>query len=176
MNYKKIMLLLCIAFSGITMTYAHDKTPQNIAQHLQLEAHPDGGYFKEIYRAENGKQNITMIYALRLKNQYSTIHKLSYPEILQWVDGGSFYVSQMSPDGKIEVIETSQQNPVHIVPADYWFQIHTKSEFSLMTGIVSPAFSWEYFTAIEYDDFMQKYPQAKQEFHKPFNKIFQKPN
>ncbi len=174
MCYRKLIHLFLTLLPGMNMAHATEK-PEEIAKHLKLEAHPDGGFFKEIYRVEEGQNNMTMIYALRKKNEYSTIHKLSYPEILQWVNGGSFYVAQMSPAGKLEVIETSQKNPVHIVPADYWFQIHTKSEFSLMTGMVSPAFSWKYFTEISYEDFMEKYPQAKNEFKQPYNKVFEKP-
>jgi len=82
----------------------------------------------------------------------------------------------MSPEGKTEVIEVLQSDPIHVVPADYWFQIHTKNEFSLMSAIVAPAFQWDFFTEISYGDFIKKYPHHHKKFKKPFNKIFQKPN
>lgn len=72
-------------------------------QKLQLEKHPEGGYFREIYRSgemisidaskKNLKRNVsTSIYFLLEGSQISKFHRLKSDELWHFYDGSSVKV------------------------------------------------------------------------------------
>lgn len=60
-------------------------------KHLDLRLHPEGGYYKEIYRAEpisdDSKASVTSIYYLLEDNQKSAFHRLKSSEVWYYHTG-----------------------------------------------------------------------------------------
>jgi predicted cupin superfamily sugar epimerase len=84
-------------------------------QKLQLEKHPEGGYFREIYRAgeiisidapkKNLKRNVsTSIYFLLEGSQISKFHRLKSDELWHFYDGGSVKEYVIDDIGKLKEI------------------------------------------------------------------------
>ena len=79
---------------------------------LGLVPHPEGGYYKEIYRAEGiisqpnlpmryngGRSYSTSIYYLLESHEFSSMHRLASDE--QWfhIDGSALTIHSILPDG-----------------------------------------------------------------------------
>jgi predicted cupin superfamily sugar epimerase len=90
-------------------------TAQEYIAALGLLPHPEGGYFKEIYRSEGivsqpnlplrysgGRAYSTAIYYLLEGNDFSSLHRLDSDE--QWfhIDGCALTIHSISPDGNYE--------------------------------------------------------------------------
>ena len=79
---------------------------------LALQPHPEGGYFREIYRAAEqipsaalparyrGPRSFsTSIYYLLAGTQISTLHRLTSDEQWHFYDGGALLLAMIAPDG-----------------------------------------------------------------------------
>ncbi|MCB2208971.1 MAG: cupin domain-containing protein [Bacteroidetes bacterium] len=132
---------------------------------LELEPHPEGGYFKETYRSlgeikkENlgldykGKRNYsTCIYFLITSDNFSAFHRIKQDEIWHFYDGSPIRLHIISESG----IHTDHvigcdldkgETPQYIVPGGCWFgaEVIIKNAYSLVGCTVSPGFSFEDF-------------------------------
>lgn len=140
-------------------------TVENIIRLLDLEPHPEGGYFKETYRstghidgeslgsAYQGKRNFsTCIYFLLTSDSFSAFHRIKQDEIWHFYDGSPIRLHAISEEG----IHTSHvisrdldhgQIPQLIVPGGSWFasEVIDPDSYSLVGCTVSPGFSFEDF-------------------------------
>ncbi len=74
-------------------------TPQDIIEHLQLQQHPEGGWFKETWRAENeGRATGTCIYFLLKAGEASHWHKVDATEIWLYHAGAPLILSLSATD------------------------------------------------------------------------------
>jgi hypothetical protein len=82
---------------------------------IGLEMHPEGGYFKEIYRSgeniipenlperyEGGRNFSTSIYFLLEGNQKSNFHRIRSDEIWHFYDGSPVRIYIIGNNGKLE--------------------------------------------------------------------------
>ncbi|MBN1594516.1 cupin domain-containing protein, partial [candidate division FCPU426 bacterium] len=80
---------------------------------LGLRRHPEGGYFKETYRAQevipktglpsrfSGPRHVsTAVYFLLARNEYSRFHRLQADELWHFHTGGTLVLHLFSPDKK----------------------------------------------------------------------------
>ena len=79
-------------------------TSEELIKTYQLEKHPEGGYFRETYRAEgkiagSGKNFSTAIYFLLPSGEKSRLHRIKADEIWHFYLGGPLTVSQIFPNG-----------------------------------------------------------------------------
>ena len=123
------------------------KNEQYWIEKLQLEKHPEGGYFKETYRAKetvvnrNGKQRSasTGIYFLMTDSVFSAFHKIESDEMWHFYDGGALSVYIITTTGELEIlkigndIENGEQLQ-GVVPAGCWFasKVDIPNTFSLV--------------------------------------------
>src|SRR5574337_6537 len=103
-----------------------------LIQKLGLRPHPEGGWYREIYRSAttvgfNNSQRsaLTSIYFLLEARQVSRWHVVDADEVWHFYEGEALELHVMSPDfsslQKIVLGETSQSGqPVHVVPAGWW--------------------------------------------------------
>lgn len=137
---------------------------QKIIEKLQLELHPEGGYYRQLYgNDDSGKKDISTIYYMLTGNDKSAFHRLhGVTEIWYYHAGdplniyvidvnGNLIVHQLSPDGEMQVVILPEQ----------WFaaEIPSKKGYCLVGCAVAPAFSFENFELGHKDALMQQFPQ-----------------
>ncbi len=143
-------------------------------ERLNLEPHPEGGYFKEVYRSEaqvdhptHGKERnlTTSIYFLLEGKDLSHFHELESDELWYFHDGagalihrfeqGRYVAQKLSPeeDGALQVI----------IPAGSQFaaEVINKEDYVLMGCVVSPGFDFEDFRMLSKEEMLRKYPEYK---------------
>lgn len=122
-----------------------------IIQHLGLQQHPEGGWYKETWRAENeGRPTGTCIYFLLKDGEASHWHRVDATEIWLYHAGAPLVLSMaatgegpaqdhlLSPD-------LSQGAPQLIVPEGHWQAARTTGDYTLVSCTVSPGFQFEGF-------------------------------
>jgi len=85
---------------------------------FQLKPHPEGGYYKEIYRAgelilpehlpkryKSSRSFSTSIYFLLEGNQVSTFHRLKSDEFWHVYDGSTLNIYTIDKDGILKIIK-----------------------------------------------------------------------
>lgn len=137
---------------------------QKIIEKLQMEPHPEGGCFRQLYGNDaSGKKDISTIYYMLTDSDISAFHRLhGVTEIWYYHAGepiniyvidtdGNLTVHALSPDGEMQVIILPEQ----------WFaaEIPSKKGYCLMGCAVAPAFSFENFELGQKEALMQQFPQ-----------------
>lgn len=152
-----------------------------IIQKLQLKPHPEGGYFKEVYRSKgfidkaclpsefSGKRNYsTSIYFMLTSDSFSAFHRINQDEIWHFYKGSPIKLHIISDKGdytnviignNLEKDETLQ----YIVPAKYWFaaEVINKNDYSLVGCTVSPGFDFNDFVLPKRKQLIALFPQHK---------------
>ena len=148
-------------------------------QKLQLEKHPEGGYFREVYRSgemisidapkKNLKRNVsTSIYFLLEGSQISKFHRLKSDELWHFYDGDSIKVYILDEKGKLtetvlgkkmedeEVFQT-------VIKNNNWFAavLMNKRSFALIGCTVSPGFDFSEFELANREFLLDSFPIHK---------------
>jgi uncharacterized protein len=144
---------------------------------LDLTAHPEGGYFKEIYRNSNcisdvelnqkysGKRNLsTSIYFLLESTQLSKLHRLKSDEIWYFQYGSPIKVHVFDNETYTTYImgtayEEGQLLQL-IIPAGAVFGAEVMGEetFCIVGCMVSPGFHFDDFELITFNELIPAYP------------------
>lgn len=157
-------------------------TAQELIKLYNLEPHPEGGYFRETYRAEGtiekdglpkkfkGARNYsTAIYFLLPEGAKSKFHRLQSDEVFHFYLGGPLTVVQIAPDGK--VLKTvmgpdvgAGQKLQHVVPAGHWFGAYPNpgASFSFIGTTVAPGFDFQDFELGRRAELLKQFPQARE--------------
>ena len=130
-----------------------------IIERLQLEPHPEGGFYRQTWIAENeGRATGTCIYFLLRAGEKSRWHKVDATEIWLYHSGAPLILSLAGDDtgpAKEHLLtpDLSQGAPQIIVPAHHWQAAATTGDFTLVSCTVSPGFQFEGFAlaAPEFD-------------------------
>ena len=166
------------------------KNAEYWVEKLDLEVHPEGGFFKEIYRSEetipkealpdrfSGERAFsTSIFYLLDKNNISMFHRINQDEIWHFYEGASLTIHCITPDGLYSrsILGRDIQNGEAlqvVVEAGCYFAAETnnKDSFSLVGCTVSPGFDFEDFELPGREDLMEAFPQ-----HAKIIKSFTKP-
>ena len=145
---------------------------------LNLESHPEGGYFKETYRSPistdyknfKGPRNVsTGIYFMLTRGNFSAFHRIKSDEMWHFYSGDSLNVYVIYPEGKLEVIKLgldldSGQQPQAVVPAGCWFasRVVDDGDFSLVGCTVAPGFDFNDFEMAERQELIEEFPQHRE--------------
>jgi len=145
---------------------------------LMLQKHPEGGYFKEIYRAGEiieadllpgrygGDRSFsTSIYFLLDENQVSKFHKLKSDEIWHFYDGSAIKIYIIHPGGtleekllgnKLEDGETLQT----VIGKGNWFgaELVEKNKYGLIGCTVAPGFDFNDFEMGDREKLLTLFP------------------
>ncbi|MDO8527201.1 MAG: cupin domain-containing protein [Deltaproteobacteria bacterium] len=155
-----------------------DKTlsVENLVSLFDLQPHPEGGYYKETYRAEGtlntprgNRNHATAIYYLLTEGTQSRLHRLKQQdEIMHFYLGDPLTLVEILPDGKIENTILGQdvlsgQKLQHVIKAGHWFALYPNpgSRFGLIGCTVSPGFEFDDFEMDKKTELLQKFPHAK---------------
>lgn len=148
-------------------------------EHLQMQPHPEGGYFKENYRAEqtykftgfDGVRSVaTSIYFLLEGHHFSALHRIKSDEMWHFYDGGPLLIFTIDPEsGAAELLRlgldmAAGERPQHVVKAGHWFGSLPASvnSYSLVGCTVSPGFDFADFEMPGKTYFLDKFPQHRE--------------
>ena len=123
-----------------------------IIEYLDLAPHPEGGWFRQTWVAENdGRPNGTCIYFLLKQDETSHWHRVDATEIWLYHAGAPLVLSMSSNDQgpAVDHLLTPDLTcgaPQVIVPTGYWQAAQSTGAFTLVSCTVSPGFEFAGFT------------------------------
>ena len=154
-------------------------TINDLIELLELQPHPEGGYFKETYRSSatipkdclpeefNGERNhSTGIYYLLQSDDFSAFHKINQDEMWHFYSGDALELSMISEDGILSTVQIGSnlkegQVFQFVVPNQYWFaaRVLKPNSYAFLGCTVSPGFDFKDFTLATRIDLIKKFPQ-----------------
>jgi predicted cupin superfamily sugar epimerase len=150
------------------MSEPRDRDPAGrLVQRLGLAPHPEGGAFREVFRATRvvrpagdagERPALTTIYFLLRAGERSRWHRVAHDEVWHFYEGDPLDLWVMEPDLDRVARHTLSTlsgagAPVQVVPAGAWQAARTTGRYSLMGCTVAPGF--------EYGDFALLAEQAE---------------
>jgi hypothetical protein len=149
---------------------------------LGLKKHPEGGYFREIYRSserilpehlpkryKKSRNFSTSIYFLLEGKQFSAFHLLQSDELWHFYSGSTVLLYIINQSGEIttkKVGRSGNCEPQIIIEKRNWFaaEIEDKKSFSLFGCTVSPGFEFADFELGKRQELNIQFPQQKSLF------------
>lgn len=150
---------------------------KNLVDQLELQPHPEGGYFSEIYRNESlihtkdGKfpdsRNIcTSIYYLLKGRDKSLFHRIKSDEIWHHYEGAPVTIHTIFDDGLYRAYHLGKEiirgkSPQIVIPAYTWFGVTVDNEesYSLCGCTVAPGFDFKDFELADRYMLLQAFPE-----------------
>lgn len=148
---------------------------KKLIQKLQLQPHPEGGFYKKTYRSEETvtttegqvRNVCTAIYFLLENEDKSHFHRIKSDEAWFFHQGESIEIVILH-DGKLQTIDLGNniekgEVPQTIVPANVWFASKIKHGigYALVSCTVAPGFDFADFELAERIDLTKEYPEFK---------------
>lgn len=130
-------------------------TAQEIIDRLNLQPHPEGGWYAETWRAENkGRPTGTCIYFLLQAGESSHWHRVDATEIWLYHAGAPLILSLSATDKGPAVDhvlspDLSRGAPQLIVPTGHWQAARSTGDYTLVSCTVSPGFQFDGFQLAE---------------------------
>ena len=133
--------------------------PRALIASLGLIAHPEGGYYREVYRSpasvkpsdrREPRSALTTIYFLLAQGQLSRWHRVQSDEVWHFYEGATLDLWLTSPEisrvehHRLGPPEAAQQ-PVLVVPAGWWQAARSSGAYTLTGCTVGPGFDFEDF-------------------------------
>jgi len=151
---------------------------ENIIELLHLRPHPEGGYYRETYRADeiipfealperySGPRNFsTAIYYLLTSETRSTLHRLKSDEVFHFYMGDPVLMLLLFSDGSSRRVILGHDiknghTPQLIVPRNTWMGglLIEGGKFALLGTTVSPGFDFDDFETGRREELIKKYP------------------
>lgn len=142
-------------------------------KHLQLHPHPEGGFYKEIYRStkqvlrnppEGLKQACTSIHYLLGGADFSGFHRIESDEIWYFHKGGPLHIHIIDANGALITRELSDKTTGDLsvaVEAGQWFaaELAAGEGYVLVSCAVAPGFDFSEFKMAKKVDMARQYPQ-----------------
>lgn len=155
---------------------------EKIINTLNLQPHPEGGYFKETYRSSgeipeeylgsefSGNRNYcTGIYFLLTSDTFSAFHKINQDEMWHFYKGTPLILHIISPEGeysKVKIGNDIEQDevPQFTVPAKHWFasEVSNSNGYTLTGCTVSPGFDFRDFEMPKREVLLTMFPQCSE--------------
>ena len=148
-------------------------------EHLGLAPHPEGGHFRETYRApesipgtalpaRSGGPRVfsTAIYFLLRAGEVSALHRIKSDELWHFYTGGPLVVSVIDPDGARHDLALGPDPDAAqlfqaTVPAGAWFgaAVRLGTAYALVGCTVAPGFEFADFELADRGALLRRYPQ-----------------
>jgi predicted cupin superfamily sugar epimerase len=139
----------------------HPRAADLIAE-LDLRPHPEGGFFREIFRSSERVQPLdqrpvraalTTIYFLLVAGQHSRWHRVRSDEVWHFYEGEPLDVFWCDADGGVHRETLSAgvagSRPVCVVPAGCWQAALPAGSHALVGCTVGPGFDFEDFEMVD---------------------------
>jgi uncharacterized protein len=149
---------------------------------LRLMPHPEGGYYRQTYRAElvidraalpagflGNRAVSTAIYFLLEGKDFSAFHRLRSDEIWHFYIGEALVVHVISESGEYSGIQLGSDPEAGevfqaVVNAGCWFasRVEDPQSFALVGCTVAPGFDFEDFELGKREELVRFYPQHRE--------------
>ncbi len=152
-------------------------------ERLDLRPHPEGGYFRETYRAGEtiappalperfggARAFSTAVYFLLTRDAFSAFHRIRSDELWHFYAGDAVTLVILDADGKGALTTASLgrdpvrgDSPQVVIPAGAWFaaEVASQGEFALVGCTVAPGFDFADFELGERVQLVQRYPHHR---------------
>lgn len=157
------------------------KTAEYWIKYLDLEPHPEGGFFCEIYRSEESVQKSalperytgdrdfgTSIYFLLRSQDVSHFHRLQSDEIWHFYAGSSLTIHLLNSDDEyttqsLGAVPEKSEQLQFVVPKGVWFgaTVNEPDSYSLVGCTMAPGFNFVDFELGEREELIQQFPQHR---------------
>lgn len=152
--------------------HTHPRRTQQVIETLDLQPHPEGGWFKEVFRAtaqvhgedERGpRAALTSIYFLLEAGRHSRWHRVVSDELWIHLEGAPLVLWTLDPALRtapahvpLGPIDVHGRRPQHVVPAGQWQAAQplaaeggNSADFTLVACAVAPGFSFADFSVMD---------------------------
>jgi hypothetical protein len=128
-----------------------------IIEHLGLQPHPEGGYYRETWRGESlrGRACGTAIYFLLKRGERSRWHRVDATEIWHFYAGAPLRLGIAKDDESDPIwqvlgpdLQSGEKPQIEVCP-NAWQAAESTGEFTLVGCTVSPGFQFSGFTMAE---------------------------
>lgn len=160
-------------------------TAEDYIKNLNLNPHPEGGYYRETYRSPlivkrdsigqqftGARSCSTGIYFLLQKGQVSHFHRIKSDEMWHFYQGNPLEIIEVSEDGGLiktvlgpSILEG--QCLQYVVKAGHWFGAQIlnpeKASFALVGCTVAPGFDFKDFELAQNNEIMKS--QIPEDYH-----------
>ncbi len=146
---------------------------RDIIRQLSLQPHPEGGWYREIYRSPRqvdgptGRRSaVTTIYYLLERDQLSRWHVVDADEIWHFYGGSALELLVYDPAPRVltrHVLDGPElaAEPVAVVGAGVWQAARSLGEYSLLGCSVGPGFEFADFRFVaDLDDYLGHFEQS----------------
>jgi uncharacterized protein len=151
-------------------------------QKLALQSHPEGGYYRQSYRADLvlAKESLppqfsgprpasTAIYFLLEGENFSAFHRLRSDELWHFYIGGPVVVHVIETNGQYFAVQLGSDPEAGevlqaVVKAGCWFASEVKDgkSFAVVGCTVSPGFDFDDFEMARREELGRSYPQHRE--------------
>lgn len=155
---------------------------------LSLKPHPEGGYFREIYRASEQipatalasryrgpRAFSTSIYYLLADKQISSLHRIASDEQWHFYDGTTLCLVMIASNGSVKQVRLGRgaaagEQFQAVIPAGTWMGARLaapsvcqagRGSYALIGCTVAPGFDFHDFEAGPRSDLLKKFPRHR---------------
>ncbi|MEO8513483.1 MAG: cupin domain-containing protein [Ignavibacteria bacterium] len=148
---------------------------------LGLEKHPEGGWYKEVYRSNETikkehlpagftgeRHHSTSIYFMLTSDTFSAFHRIRADELWHFYTGPPVTIYMIDNAGtysEIKLGNNMDSGEVFqcVIPKGVWFgaMVSLPDSFSLVGRTVAPGFHFDDFELAKRDELLLKYPLHK---------------
>jgi uncharacterized protein len=138
-----------------------DERARRLIERLELEPHPEGGFYREIYRSaamvrpdddRTERSAATTIYYMLVEGQQSRWHRVRSDEIWHFYGGDPLDLFLAPPTlDRVDQLVLDGSQPVHVVSRYWWQATRPTGSYGLAGCTVAPGFEFEDFSLIADD-------------------------
>jgi predicted cupin superfamily sugar epimerase len=148
------------------------------AQKLDLKPHPEGGWYKEVFRdglrvrPQDGLQTMTAysaatgIYFLMDSTHFSAFHRIGFSEGWHFYDGTGICIYILHADGSLQTVTMGrdvEKGEVlqYWIPPKTWFasRVEKAGGYALCGCTVAPGFEFTDFELAQKEQLLVQFPQ-----------------
>lgn len=150
-------------------------------EQLELEPHPEGGYYRETYRAsmslpevalpkrfDGDRDAAALIYFLVPASTFSALHRIRQDEMWHFYAGDPLTLHEIAPDGTYRTQclgrDPASGHQLHtVVSSGSWFgaTVDAETGYALVGCTTAPAFDFEDFELADRDDLATTFPEHR---------------
>ena len=139
------------------------KRAGELVEMLGMRPHPEGGYFRELYRSTDAvtpadgrgeRTALTTIYFLLRAGEHSRLHRVESDEVWHHYEGAPLELTWCPDD--FSTVHRSllgpvapESKPVEVVPARHWQAARSTGEYTLVGCTVGPGFDFSDFRMLD---------------------------
>jgi hypothetical protein len=144
---------------------------------LGLQPHPEGGYYKETYRARTrvatprgARSAGTAIYYLLPRGEFAAWHQVSSDEVWHFYDGAPLTLYLLNEKG-LEAVTLGREvsrgeQPQVMVPAGVLQAAEPRGDYTLVGCTVAPGFDFADWEMPSRDALVERYPEHAELFRR----------